>query len=656
MSTVSAAPAWPRRPPVWSTLALVTAFVLTAFYCRIQVAVMPHNQAKLLPTYMKSAALRYVPPMTSLRKRAGPPTHKFVLPDGSTLQLPSTVLYSDLRHVVYGGTSVPGLFYGAFIWGGVTFAALLICGVYLDRKHELETRNGRRIRGPRIVSRWRFNAESRSFPLSIRWRNQSGQWSPALVRSLPGLRFPLTNSPSLIERLKGRKALDLTLKRSKEAQHIQVSGDTGAGKSTLIRNILHQVEERGETAIVFDPEREYLKEFYDKTRGDLVLNPKDDRCPYWAIGDEADDEPQATPIANGLFPEEPTQQKFFLNHTRAIFAYLLAYFKPTVNELGHWMAHPEEIDKRVAGTEHAHTMTENAAPQRAGILGTLNEAGKPLRMMPTHPEGRRRFTIREWSKKRQGWIFVTSTAETIDAVRPLQGLWLDMLILKLQGEADPDANRCWLVLDEVQELQRLPQLPKALTRQRKSGNPIVIGFQGMSQIDANYGKQAETMLSQPFYNFILRTQESRASEHLSKRIGNVQIERVKETRPAHLLTGKGHRTYSTERVIEPLIMPSEIQELDDLTGYFVAAGKVVRIQFDVRPKRLRAPGLIERMIPNVQKRPLNPEPGPDNLTSNAKSEPALSGQTQTATTSATDRTEAKEDDARTVAAAASRYD
>jgi type IV secretory pathway TraG/TraD family ATPase VirD4 len=182
-----------------------------------------------------------------------------------------------------------------------------------------------------------------------------------------------------------------------------------------------------------------------------------------------------------------------------------------------------------------------------------------------------------------------------------------MLILKLQSETDEDANRCWLVLDEVQELQRLPQLPKALTRQRKSGNPIVIGFQGMSQIDANYSKQAETMLSQPFYNFILRTQEFRAAEHQSKRIGGVQIERVKETRPANLLMGKGHRSYSTERVIEPLVMPSEIQELDDLTGYFVAAGKVVKIAFDVREKRLRAPGLIERMIPNVQTRPLNPE-------------------------------------------------
>lgn len=512
--------------------------------------------------------------------------HRFLMPDGSTIELPARVLYSNLRTMIYGGNSVIHFFRGAFLSFSSTLFVLLCVGLVLDRTHESESRNGRRLRGPRIVSRWRFNLETMG----------------------DGLRFPLTNKRNVFERLRGNAGSDLVLRRSKEAQHIQVSGDTGAGKSTIIRTVLYQVEARGETAIVFDPEREYLKEFYRESRGDIVLNPKDDRCPYWAIGEEADDEPQATPIANGLFPEEPTQQKFFLNHTRAIFAYLLAYYKPTVNELGHWMAHPEEIDKRVKGTEHAHTMTENAAPQRAGILGTLNEAGKPLRMMPTNHEGRKKFTIREWARKREGWIFVTSTSETIDALRPLQGLWLDMLILKLQADdAVEDAKRCWLVLDEVQELQRLPQLPKALTRQRKSDNPIVVGFQGMAQIDANYAKQAETMLSQPFYNFLLRTQESRASKHLSERIGSVQLERVKESKPVSFLNRR-HRTFTTERVIEPLVLPSEIQELDDLTGYFVASGKVVKIAFDVRPKRILAQGLIERMIPNVQTRPL--EPGP----------------------------------------------
>ena len=389
----------------------------------------------------------------------------------------------------------------------------------------------------------------------------------------------------------------ITIKRSHESHHIQIAGDTGSGKSTLIRSILYQVEERGETAIVFDPDREYLREFYNGMRGDLVLNPKDERCPYWAIGEEVDDEAQATAIAEGLFPDKPTQQEFFLTHTRAIFAYLLANYKPTVQELGYWMAHPEEIDRRVKNTEHEHTLTENAAPQRAGVLGTLNMAGRPFRMLPTDDGYRKRFTVREWSRKRRGWIFVTSTPDTFDAVRPLQGLWLDMLILKLQAQdAEPNVRRSWLVLDEVQQLQKLPQLPQALTRQRKSGNPIVIGFQGMAQIDASYGKQAETMLSQPFTNFILRTRESRAAKHLSELIGGVQIERLRETKPASMLQWR-HRSYSTERVIEALVLPSEIQGLGDLSGFFVQGTLVVRIQFGRLPVREVAPGLIDRTIP-----------------------------------------------------------
>lgn len=52
-------------------------------------------------------------------------------------------------------------------------------------------------------------------------------------------------------------------------------------------------------------------------------------------------------------------------------------------------------------------------------------------MMPSHPGGHRSWTVREWVKSRKGWIFITSTPDTIDALRPVQSLWLDMLILKL---------------------------------------------------------------------------------------------------------------------------------------------------------------------------------------------------------------------------------
>ena len=62
--------------------------------------------------------------------------------------------------------------------------------------------------------------------------------------------------------------------------------DTGAGKSSLFRQILMQVEERGETAIVYDPALEYTPQFYEPGRGDVILNPLDARMPYWSPCDE----------------------------------------------------------------------------------------------------------------------------------------------------------------------------------------------------------------------------------------------------------------------------------------------------------------------------------------------------------------------------------
>ena len=51
---------------------------------------------------------------------------------------------------------------------------------------------------------------------------------------------------------------------------------------TLIRHMLAQIAERGQCAIVIDPDCEFVQEFYDDQRGDVVLNPLDARCPFWS--------------------------------------------------------------------------------------------------------------------------------------------------------------------------------------------------------------------------------------------------------------------------------------------------------------------------------------------------------------------------------------
>ena len=101
----------------------------------------------------------------------------------------------------------------------------------------------------------------------------------------------------------------------------------------------------------------------------------------------------------------------------------------------------------------------------------------------------------------------------------------------------------WFVLDELASLQRLPQLTTAITENRKSNNPMVLGFQGKAQLEALYGHIAEVMLSQPATKIFLKTSEPNAAEWISKAIGEVEIERFRETRthgrvPARTQLGK----------------------------------------------------------------------------------------------------------------------
>ena len=172
-----------------------------------------------------------------------------------------------------------------------------------------------------------------------------------------------------------------------EAQHMQIIGDTGAGKSALMFQVLRQVRSRGDSAIVYDPAREFVKRFYDPSRGDVILNPLDKRCPYWGPAEELRSRSEAKALAASLFqPPQDRKGEFFIESPQKIFAFLMAY-GPTPDELVQWMSNPDEIDRRLKGTEHAHLIDPRAHQQRAGVLGSLGLVADSLRLLPKREEG-----------------------------------------------------------------------------------------------------------------------------------------------------------------------------------------------------------------------------------------------------------------------------
>ena len=477
---------------------------------------------------------------------------------GPVQQLSDSAMHHWLREVIYDDKGIVVLFAPSFIEGGICLALMLWFAVPRDLQRFREMKYGRRLRGPVLLTPEEFN------------RTQKGD----------GIGFKTTESKKMMR-----------IPTRKEAQHFQLMGDTGVGKTQLIMQVLRQIRQRQDAAIVYDPACEYIQRFYDGSRGDIVLNPLDARCPYWGPAHELESPAEADAIAASLYQPATAEKDEFFHQTPAqIFAHLLK-LGPTPHQLAEWMASDTELMKRVAGTEMAFYIDRKAGPQRAGVLSSLGLVAKCFRLLPERTADRTVWNARTWSKKRDGWIFITSRPPERETLRPLHSLWIDLLVMRLLTAPQPGQKPVWFVIDELASLQKLPQLHTAICENRKSLNPLVLGFQGKSQLEVIYGHLAEVMLSQPATKIFMKTAEPKAAEWISEAIGKVEIERLKETKFDGSRSGKN---FTVDRQVEPLIMGSEITGLDDRHAYLKLGNAVARFAFDYLDLPTPTPGFITR--------------------------------------------------------------
>ena len=471
-------------------------------------------------------------------------------------------LHGWIARWIYGGQSVWQFFSWQIIFGVAVFLIQLPLSIPKDIRRLKDLRYGRRLKGPILVNPKEFN------------------------QAIEGDGIAITTT---------RVRHPLGIPRNAENKHFLIVGDTGSGKTSIIRQMLFQVEKRGESAIVYDPACEFIKQFYHPRRGDIVLNPLDARMPYWSPSLELRRRAEAKAIAVSMYQPQGVTNKFFVEAPQKIFAHLLT-FLPTPAELVEWMSNPAEIDQRVRRTEYWALIDPRAPHQREGVLGSLNMTADSFRLLPRQEDTTSTWTATKWAEERRGWIFITSRPALREALRPLVSLWIDLLVLRLLNEPDPGQKPVWLVIDELATLQRLPQLHTAITENRKSQNPVVLGFQGRSQMEARYGDDAEAMLSQPATKIFLRTSEPRAAKWVSEAIGEVEVERLRET---HYDGTRAGRNFALDRQTEPLVLPSEISGLQDLRAFLKYGNHVARFSFPFIEIEEKHPAFIERKMDDL---------------------------------------------------------
>jgi hypothetical protein len=103
------------------------------------------------------------------------------------------------------------------------------------------------------------------------------------------------------------------------------------------------------------------------------------------------------------------------------------------------------------------------------------------------------------------------------------------------------------------------------------------------------------MLSQPATKIFLKTSEPHASEWISKAIGEIEIERFRESRTLGKFP-RNSENQSRDITREPLVMASEVAGLDPLHGYLKHGNLVLRMRFPYLELHANAEKYIERKV------------------------------------------------------------
>jgi hypothetical protein len=135
----------------------------------------------------------------------------------------SKPLAAWLRNAIYGGQSPKQLLHVPLVAWGVVGLCLICAGGAYDSRQRERARNGIQLRGPELVSRWKFNRRVRG----------------------DGFPIVLENRRNPLEFLRGRSGRILRIRRRDENKNIICMSDPGGGKTSIMMQILDEVERRG---------------------------------------------------------------------------------------------------------------------------------------------------------------------------------------------------------------------------------------------------------------------------------------------------------------------------------------------------------------------------------------------------------------------------
>ncbi len=378
-----------------------------------------------------------------------------------------------------------------------------------------------------------------------------------------------------------------------EMQHVKIVGTTGSGKSTAIRHLLAQVERRPtQRCVIVDPDGGYARLFFDPVRGDRIINPFDARTSGWDLASDVQEDYEARHLAAALIPDTSGESGEWRSYaqtlTAAVILALRARGELTVEALYHAVVLTSDADlgELVVGSPAARFWGKDNERMRNSIRSVAATALAGL----SHVQSGN-LSLSEYARgDDRGWLFLPYQAPQIAELRGVISAWMRIAIFSLMSRAEGDSGT-WLIIDELDSLGKISGLTDALPRLRKFGGRCVLAFQSIGPLTEIYGHGfSGAVIENASNTLILRCSDSGersggTARFASSLIGQREVMRTtsstSETQGSSLQHGlriapgtnrsKVAGT-NTAPVVEPAVLPAQIEGLENLQGYVHSHG------------------------------------------------------------------------------------
>jgi len=388
-----------------------------------------------------------------------------------------------------------------------------------------------------------------------------------------------------------------------EVKHFKLIGATGTGKSTAIRELLGAALARGDRAVIADPDGGYLRHFYDRERGDVVLNPFEPGSARWDLFGEISNDYDVEQLARSLIPDHEGTDRSWRAYARTFFSAVTSQAHAAgsrdVRELYRLLvtAGTAELKTLVAGTPAQPFLEEHNGRMFDSIRSVTSSAVSALDYVSR--QSGPALSVRAWvqgagaagsggaAARPHGVLFMPYRAGQIAALRSTISAWMRLAIFEAMNREEGGEQRLWFVIDELDALGQIDGLKDALARLRKFGGRCVLGFQSIAQVSSTYGSgEAQTIVENCGNTLVLRCSGSEhggTSQFASRLIGEREVVRVTRSRSRRALEVLPAITHSEHLGVEAAVMGSEIEQLPDLAGYLKLASSPAWLRVGLQP-------------------------------------------------------------------------